>query len=214
MTSSAPTAATAPAFTVPHRPVDVSVWPQTAWRVLHAEVVEHGTEPVTTYPDLPLGQWVEATYRDAAYYTRRRMSLNGWSVPRDRFRAVLLVRAGVPVPDLYRLATSPGGLDADGPAGAAIRLQSAMLDLSMADPSLTIRDGLGWLLAHVGSGRQFWDAQREVSAWAEAGLGALGWLYAAAGLTVTEALACSKDGDGNLAQLQMMAALRGALLPA
>lgn len=75
----------------------------------------------------------------------------------------------------------------------------------------TVRDAVGWLLVAAQVGVV--DPVALVGPWADAGLGADGWLYAAAGLTPVEAAAALADGALSSPQALVLAAVRQVVPP-
>lgn len=127
------------------------------------------------------------------------------------WEAFLAVRSGVVLADLRAAAVH--AVSGPKPSQAVTVLMMASDALVFAGMSLATM--IGWILAtppRQSGNDDFWNFDH-VQPWVDAGLGRQGWPYAAAGLTVTEAIACLKDGSLPVEQAAVMAALRGLPVP-
>ena len=161
--------------------------------------------------DAPAGEW---KYRHDTLM--RALRHGGWSWRPDvpvpdpaTHAAVLAVRTGVAVQDLYAMSWALR-------QGLPARPDSTVLRLTWVIGSdlagLPLRSVVGWILAgHVIPERQ--PVFQWVEPWVRSGLGHDGWLYAAAGFTLAETRAAMGAGDLDPAQAAMLAALRGVTLP-
>lgn len=171
--------------------------------------VEHGLAQAFPLPvrttDAPLALWlavVRAAYRDS------------------HRAAEPLVAGGMALADVVGFARVDGADPHELLVFTDVRLMDALADLAAsAEVDLGVRDALGWVLVHTAACPQDEPdapvATRVdlVQAWASVGLGQEGWVYAAAGLAPAEATAGIATGVLDAGQAQVMAALRGAVLP-
>lgn len=125
--------------------------------------------------------------------------------------AVAAVRAGLGVADLFGLGSAARlRLGQYGrPNGTALSVQSAA---SRVLSFLSLGALVGWLT--VEGSFTGGDRFERVHAWAQAGLGEDGWLYAAAGFSPAEAQVGLADGSLDAGRARVLAVLRGAVLPA
>ena len=125
---------------------------------------------------------------------------------------VAMVRAGVAVADLFAIsvALSQKSSAATFSVGVLTPQSAAAILHSSAHyyaPGQPLRSLVGWSLLPEA------PSASVVAQWEQVGLGADGWLYAAAGLSMVEALAVKQVGEVGNDGLRMMAGLRGVGLP-
>lgn len=194
-----------------------SVFAGTAWQELQDVLIERRVAPEGRYRDASLTDWVDAVFKQKRSQAAKRRLRSRKALARDMAVGAIVVRCGVLVEDLRWLATADGGLDAArDPGGAAIRLHCVVIDLAREcpEPQMTIRDALGWLMAHCVPGRSYRDAQDTLAAWVEAGLSGTDWLWFAAGFTAEQTVVHKRAQSVDDERLMLMAALRGVHLPA
>ena len=136
----------------------------------------------TVTANLPLGEWVNP----------------GQNVER-------VIESGIALADLQAWGFAALAVDPD----PSPDFLGEMMALRAWWPDLLLRDAVGWMMSattNLGVGAP-WNREyvrRYVLPWAQAGMLADGWVYAAAGLTPGEETVLGPD------QVRLMAALRGA----
>lgn len=185
---------------------------QEMWALLGQALVDHDV-PAGGNRRLRAGTWASRMRSEqAAPATGRRVWREGVPAPdAGVIEAVAAVRAGLGVADLFVMASAARLHMREGwPNGTAMAVQHVA---SQVLPFLSLGAMVGWL-AVEGSLTGTDDPFGQVFAWAKAGMGEDGWVYAGAGLTVAEALAARADGSMDRDTALVLAALRGAPLPA
>lgn len=153
--------------------------------------------------------------REANYGAAAPESVRGNSGSGQVWDAYLAVRAGITLADLKAVA----GHYPDVPSPTHAVTVLMMAGDAAVFAGLSLRAMVGWLLAIDPADRadrgldEDWAALRGVQPWLDAGLGEDGWRYAAAGLSVAEALGAIKAGSMTDQDLAVMAALRGRRTP-
>ena len=170
------------------------------WLPLGDALAEAGVTPPRRTTQELMQDWAA----DVALGEMTRSGVRGFAV------TVEVIRHGVAPEDLFWLASamSEYGLPVSGsPAGVCKYLAGRAPAIYRGH---TVRSTLGWSLVRWDLGKVGPHVRAE---WADVGLAEDGWLYAAAGFTVAEALAMKAAGALGPAQAAMMAGLRGARLP-
>lgn len=180
-----------------------------AWAALDAALDERDCHTVRT-TTVRSRHWARAVGQERDAFLDGTASWDvGLPVPdRSVLTAVCAVRAGLARSDLYAVSRS-SRIGSPHPETAAHRLETtAGVVLSF----LSVRAMVGWVCADGAISDPGWQ-YGHVHDWAEAGLGEIGWLYAAAGFTLAETLAAKRSGALDPGQARLMAALRGVTLP-
>lgn len=188
-----------------------------SWTLLGQALAAHGiTRPRTT--SALAGDWAEQALAEAGALASGEELPWRQGVPRPAPSwngPISAVLAGIAPADLYavhrssRLTHKPGH-----PVTIARRLQEAC---SLEMSCLSTRAAIGWLCAEdtIGPlGRDDPDRYEHLLDWTHAGLGEIGWLYAAAGFTLNETLKAKRAATLDPVAAAMMAGLRGVRLPA
>ena len=126
-------------------------------------------------------------------------------------QALFVVDGGVAVQDLSRVACQFRTVIGYPSAAAESLLMAAKCDWFPA--GCTVQDLIGWMLLGADTGGRVADSAALAKEWADVGLGAHGWLFAAAGYCPAEARTALDTGIVDQAKARFMAALRGAPLP-
>ena len=134
------------------------------------------------------------------------------------------VHAGVAWDDLVSLgallAVSPTGNGSGRPRTPEMVATRAMLAIDSGlwtvDREMPTRSAIGWVLHcwHAGLPDKVQEITDTVQAWHGHGMVEDGYRFAAAGFTPDEAARARQDGTVDANELRLMAALRGAVLPA